>query len=84
MNLQGFKRIKEIPSCCRRRAGQSKWDDVISTVIKDDCILMHDTGDKRRSKSIANSIRIRSKKIGAPIMVTQQETVIYVSKRREQ
>ena len=84
MNLQGFKRTKEIPSCCRRRPGQSKWDDVISTVIKDDCILMHDTGDKRRAKSIANSIRIRSKKLSAPIKVTLQETTIYVSKREEQ
>lgn len=84
MNLQGFRRTKEIPSGCGRKAGKSKWDDVIDIVVKDDCIMTHDTGDRIRSKSIANAIRIRAKKRGMPIVVNLRETVIYVSKREEQ
>lgn len=84
MNLQGFRRTKEIPSGCGRKAGRSKWDDVIDTVTKEDCILMHDTGDKVRAKSIADAIRIRAKKQGAHINVTLRETCIYVTKRKDQ
>lgn len=83
MNLQGFKRTKEIPSGCQRRPGHSKWDDVIDVVLKESCILAYDPGDKVRTKSVANSIRIRARKRQVPIKVTVQDTYIYVSKRKE-